>query len=166
MVEPRQTATLLAVARSLHVDATDDVLDLLDRLLAGLLAHSQRVEQRDRLRGLPALDVAARLLRDAVAVLLDPPDAGTGGLPAVFTVLAERGTSRTQLAEAVNAVSELSREPESWVEQLLARYSHVRRFLPALLDGLHLDATAGGQPVLAALDALRNLEGRRNVHPV
>ena len=164
MAEPRRTATLLAAARQLETDATDDVLDLLDRLLAGLLARSQRVEQRDRLRGLPALDVAARSLRDAVAVLLDPPDAGRGGLPAIWVTLEQRGMSRAQLTGAVHAVSELSREPESWVEQLLARYSNIRRFLPALLDGLQLGATTGGQPVLAALDALRSLEGRRQVH--
>jgi len=164
MAEPRRTATLLAVARELETDATDDMLDLLDRLLAGLLARTQRVEQRERLRGLPALDVAARQLRDAVAVLLDPPEGGTGGLLAVWSVLEERGISRAQLADAVDAVGELSREPESWAEQLLSRYSHVRRFLPALLDGLHLGATASGQPVLTALNALRSIEGRRRVH--
>ena len=161
MAEPRRTATLLAVARQLETDATDDLLDLLDRLLAALLARTQRVEQRDRLRGLAALDVAARQLRDAVTVLLDPPD---GGLVAVWSVLEERGISRDQLTAAAEAVGELSREPESWAEQLLSRYSHVRRFLPALLDGLHLGSTAGGQPVFTALDALRNMEGRRRVH--
>jgi len=124
VAEPRRTASLLAAARQLQTDATNDMLDLLDRLLAGLLSRSQRAEQRERLRGLPAFDVAARSLRDAVDVLLDPPDA--------------------QLAE-----------------QLLLRYPHVRRFLPTLLDGLQLGATAGGQPVLTALDALRDLEGRR-----
>ena len=147
--------------RQLQTDATDDLLDLLDRLLAGLLSRSQRAEQRERLRALPAFDVAARSLRDAVDVLLDPPDAGRGGLPAVWAVLEQRGMSRAQLAEAVEAVNELSRQPESWVEQLLLRYPHVRRFLPTLLDGLQLGATVGGQPVLTALDALRDLEGRR-----
>jgi len=163
MAEPRRTASLLAAARQLQTDATDDMLDLLDRLLAGLLSRSQRAEQRERLRGLPALDVAARSLRDAVDVLLDPPDAGRGGLPALWAALEQRGMSHAQLADAVEAVNELSRQPESWVEQLLSRYSHVRRFLPTLLDGLQLSATAGGQPVLTALDALRDLEGRRRV---
>ena len=161
MAEPRRTASLLAAARQLQTDATDDMLDLLDRLLAGLLSRSQRAEQRERLRARPAFDVAARSLRDAVDVLLDPPDAGRGDLPAVWAALEQRGMSRAQLAEAVEAVNELSRQPESWVEQLLLRYPHVRRFLPTLLDGLQLGATVGGQPVLTALDALRDLEGRR-----
>lgn len=115
-------------------------------------------------RGLAALDIAARHLRDAVAVLLDPPDAGRGGLPALWGALEQRGMSRAQLASAVEAVSELSRQPQSWVEQLLSRYSHVRRFLPALLEAVQLGATTGGQPVLTALDALRDLEGRRQVN--
>ncbi len=83
------------------------MLDLLDRLLSGLLARSQRVEARNRLRELPALDVAARSLRDAVAVLLDPPDAGRGGLPALWAALEQRGMSRAQLTDAVDAVGEL-----------------------------------------------------------
>jgi len=120
MAEPRRTATLLAVARQLETDACDDMLDLLDRLLAGLLTRTQRIEQRDRLRGLPALDVAARQLRDAVTVLLDPPDSGAGVLSAVWSVLEERGISRDQLADAVHAVGELSREPASWAEELLS----------------------------------------------
>ncbi len=37
---------------------------------------------RERLRTLPALDLAASQLRDAVKVLLDPP---AGGLPAIWT---------------------------------------------------------------------------------
>ncbi len=163
LAEPRRTATLLAAARTLHADATDDLLDLLDRLLAGLLARSQRSEQRDRLAGLPALDVAARSLRDAVTVLLDPPQDGPDGLPGVWDALEQRGLTRAELATAVAAVTELSRQPESWADQLLSRYSHVRRFLPALLDGLALGATPGGQPVLSALDALRALERRRKV---
>ncbi len=162
MAEPRQTATLLAAALVLQADATDDLLDLLDRLLGGLLSRSQRAEQRDRLRGLPALDVAARSLRHAVTLLLDPPD---DGLPGVWAALDGLGVTRQQLRDAVAAVGELSREPESWVEQLLARYTTVRRFLPALLEGLHLDATAAGQAVLNGLDALRHIGGRRKIDP-
>jgi len=159
MAEPRQTATLLAAARVLEADATDELLDLLDRFLGGLLSRSQRAEQRDRLHGLPALDVAGSL-RHAVALLLDPPE---DGLPGVWAALEGLGVTRAQLTDAVAAVQQLSREPESWAEQLLARYTTVRRFLPALLNGLHLDATPGGQPVLDGLDALRQTEGRRKI---
>ncbi len=75
MTPMRRDAPLLATARQLETAATDDALDLLDQLLGTLLARAQRAGRQERLRTLPALDVAATHLRDAVAVLLDPPKA-------------------------------------------------------------------------------------------
>jgi hypothetical protein len=79
MGEQRRTATLLAAARQLETAAGDDALDLLDQFLGGILARAGRAGIRERLRTLPALDLAAAQLRDAVKVLLDPP---AGGLAA------------------------------------------------------------------------------------
>jgi len=81
MSRQRRTATLLAAARHLETAAGDDVLDLLDQLLGGVLARADRAGSRERLRTLPTLDLAAVQLRDAVKVLLDPP---AGGLDAVW----------------------------------------------------------------------------------
>lgn len=72
----RRTATLLAAARQLQTAAGDDALDLLDQLLGQLLARADRAGMPERLRTLPALDLAAVQLRDAVKVLLDPPAGG------------------------------------------------------------------------------------------
>jgi len=160
MGDQRRTATLLAAARQLETDAGDDALDLLDQLLGGLLARVDRAGVRERLRTLPALDLAASQLRDAVKVLLDPP---AGGLPAIWTAIGRR-VSREQLSAAVEAVDATTRPAvDTHLDDLLARYSLVRRFLPALLATLRLQAAPAGTDVLAAWEALRALEGRRTV---
>jgi len=160
MSEQRRTATLLAVARHLEAAAGDDALDLLDQLLGGILARADRAGARERLRTLPALDLAASQLRDAVKVLLDPP---AGGLPAVWAAIG-RTVSREQLAAAVEAVDATTRPAvDTHLDDLLTRYSLVRRFLPALLATLQLHAAPGGTDVLAAWEALSDLEGRRIV---
>lgn len=160
MTEQRRTATLLAAARQLETDAGDDALDLLDQLLGALLARADRAGTRERLRTLPTLDLAAIQLRDAVKVLLDPP---AGGLPALWAAIG-RTVSREQLAAAVEAVDATTRPAaDTHLQDLLARYSLVRRFLPVLLSAFWLEAAPAGADVLAAWEALRALEGRRTV---
>ena len=67
--------------------------------------------------------------------------------------------SREQLAAAVEAVDATTRpEADTHLEDLLARYGLVRRFLPALLATLRLQAAPGGADVLEAWEALRALE--------
>jgi hypothetical protein len=161
MSEQHRTATLLTAARHLETAAGDDALNLLDQLLAGILARADRAGTREGLRTLPALDLAAAQLRDAVKVLLDPP---TGGLPAVWAAIG-RTVSREQLAAAVEAVDATTRPAaDTHLDDLLTRYSLVRRFLPALLAALRLEAAPGGTAVLDAWEALRTPEGRRSVH--
>jgi len=161
MTPVRRDTTLLAAARQLETSATDDALDLLDQLLGTLLARAQRAGRQERLRTLPALDVAATHLRDAVAVLLDPPE---GGLAAVWDAIVSR-VSRAQLQAAVAAAVDETTRPEvdTHLADLLARYTTVRRFLPALLTTVQLQAAPGGVDQLAAFTALHDLEGRRNV---
>ena len=162
MTPMRRDATLLATARHLQTAATDDALDLLDQLLGALLARAQRTGRQDRLRTLPALDVAATHLRDAVAVLLDPPE---GDLAAVWEAITVKVT-RAQLTAAIAAADETTRpEVDTHLADLLGRYTTVRRFLPALLTTLQLQAAPGGTDALTAFTALRDLEGRRGVLP-
>lgn len=175
MTTGRRDATLLAAARHLQAVATDDALDLLDQLLGSLLARAQRAGRQERIRTLPELDVAATHLRDAVKVLLDPPE---GDLAAVWAAITARVT-REQLQAAVAAVDQTTRpDVDTHLQDLLTRYTTVRRFLPAPLTTLTganpssrtgngsapaLLAAPGGVDVLAAFTALAALEGRRTV---
>lgn len=151
---------MLATARQLQSAASDDALDLLDQLLGSLLARAQRAGRQERLRTLPELDAAATHLRDAVAVLLDPPD---GDLAAVCAAIIGK-VSRAELEAAVAAVTQTTQpQVDTHLADLLARYSTVRRFLPALLTTMTFQAAPGGVDQLAAFTALAALEGRRTI---
>jgi hypothetical protein len=73
----RRTGTMLAALWQLELDATDDALILLDRGTGLLLSHAARKHKDRRYAQLPDLDRAARRLRAAVLVLLDPPAGGS-----------------------------------------------------------------------------------------
>jgi len=72
----RRTATLLAALWQLELDATGDALILLDQVIDVLLSQATREHKDRRYQQLPELDRAARALRAAVLVLLDPPPGG------------------------------------------------------------------------------------------
>ena len=162
MSPKRRTATLLTALWELELDAADDALVLLDGLLDQLLSQAAREHNDDRVKTLPALDVAARRLRSAVLVLLDPPP---GGVDALWHAIGAH-VSRSELMAATEAVNRLAAQPDkdgqdaAFRGELLRRYPSVRRFLPALLAIMPFDASAGGKAVLDALHALRRLEGQ------
>lgn len=163
MSAKRRAATMLAALWQLELDAADDVLVLLDQVLDQLLSQAAREHKDERLRQLPELDRAARRLRAAVLVLLDPPP---GGLEALWAAIGAR-VSRGELETATESVGRLT-PPEldsggqdaAFRAELLRRYPSLRRFLPALLEIMPFEATGAGQPILDALDALRAIEGR------
>ncbi len=104
----RRIATLLAALWQLELDATDDALIVLDRVCGLLLSHAAR-EHKDRRYGeLPDLDRAARRLRAAVLVLLDPP---AGGIEELWSAI-DRHVSRSELERAAATVHELASEPD------------------------------------------------------
>jgi TnpA family transposase len=163
MSPDRRTATLLAALWQLELDATDDALILLDQVTDVLLLQATREHKDRRYAQLPDLDRAARRLRAAVLILLDPPP---GGIEELWSAITEQ-VSRDQLQSAAAAVQQLASEPDAGDGQdaafrgeLLRRYQSLRRFLPIMLDVVSFEAAPAGRPVLDALESLRSLEGR------
>jgi TnpA family transposase len=151
----RRAATLLALVRTLEVTAHDDALDILDLLLADLFAKAERVGKQERLRTLGDLDEAALTLAEATARLLSPK----GGKALMAAYL---GKQRTTLEAAITRVRELARPVDThYEEELLARYTAVRRFLPSVLRTIAFAGAPAGRPVLEALAFLSGLEGQK-----
>ena len=76
MSAQRRDATLLAALWQLELDAADDALMLPDQVVDQLLSQAAREHKDERFKQLSELDRAARRLRAAVLVLLDPPPGG------------------------------------------------------------------------------------------
>jgi TnpA family transposase len=164
LASDRQAATLLAVARHLETTAVDDALDLVDVLLADLVARAERTSAHDQLKALPALGRAARRLATAVDVLLDPPE-DARGLDNLWAAISQR-VSRADLELARAAVAELAPDEDpdaAWRAALVDRYATARRFLPYLLEVICFQPAEGGREVLDALGVLPGLLARRKV---
>ncbi len=89
----------------LELDAADDALILLDQVTDLLLSQATREHNDRRYKQLPELDRAARALRAAVLVLLDPPP---GGIEELWKVIANPSPAASfewrHVARARNAV--------------------------------------------------------------
>ena len=159
----RRTATLLAALWQLELDATDDALILLDQVTDLLLSQATREHKDRRYAQLPELDRAARALRAAVLVLLDPPP---GGIEELWSAIAATSAAASWSSPPTRCTASppsptrtTDRTPRS-ASELLRRYQSLRRFMPILLETVSFDAAPAGRPVLEALESLRALEGR------
>ncbi|WP_414589557.1 Tn3 family transposase [Scytonema sp. PCC 10023] len=155
MPDAKRIATLMTFIHELEYTATDDVIDLLDLLIKGLLAKSQREGQDERLRTLKDLDAAALRLASAVEVILDADYEDAG-----IRVEAFERVSRDKLLLAVEKVKSLARPFEDeLLDTILSRWRYVRIFLPTLLEKIEFSGMDSATPILEALDFLRDIEG-------
>lgn len=165
MPAERRIATLLAFARKLEATATDDALDLFDRLVTDLVSRSQGAERKERMRTIKDLDSAALTLRDACELLLDPELSEGQSLGEARAEIFAR-TGKQDLQKAVARVTEIARPPEEdHRKELLRRWQTARSFLPDLLGAIEFGGTESAHPLLEALQYLRDIDwkSRRSV---
>ncbi|MGY3064199.1 TnpA family transposase [Streptomyces sp. TE3672] len=169
--EPKRTALLTAVVRSLEAAAIDDALDLFALLMATRLINpARRVSDRERLVMLPHLEKASRTVAKAARVLIRELEL-TDEVEADLDVAAlwralEEVVSRAAVNSAVRVVEQLVPEDDGSAEialrqQLTGRYNTVRPFLALLGDSDALGAAQGGRRVLKAVRRLPVLARRK-----
>jgi hypothetical protein len=155
MAPDRRVATLLAFARALEVTATDDALDVFDRLLDDLFHGAVRLGKKKRLETIGDLDTAARVLRDVARVVRDPQCRDTDIRGTVATIHGE-----ALIDAAIAIVDDLARPPDDHYQQeIVDQYPTLRRFLPTLLRTIHFAGIAGTAPLREALEFLAALDG-------
>lgn len=167
LAEPRRTATLTATVMALEADAIDDALDLFDLLIATkVLNPSRRATAADKLKRLPELERASRVLARVGAQLLRAFEDEGGQLDGTTAwAMFEEVAARDRINQAVATVDELVPD-DTGTEgalrvQMTRRYRTVAPFLWQLATVIPWGATAHGQPILNALDRLDSLRGRR-----
>ena len=155
MPPERRIATLVAFAHVFEAVAQDDALDLLSQLITQCLARAEQTGEHERLRTLHDLDAAAICLNVVCKVVLDP-QCEDGQLR---SMIFER-VAREQLERDSATVDTLTRPADDhYYEFLLGNYSTIRRFLPGLLRTIQFEGGKASQPVLRAMQFLRDIEG-------
>lgn len=156
MPDNKRIATLLAFTYLLEYTATDDVIDLFDLLVKGLLSKSKREGEQQRLRTLKDLDAAALKLAEVVEVLIDKECDDINVRIEAFTRV-----SQEQLTQAVAKVKSLARpEDDEYYDLLLSRWRGIRIFLPSLLSQIEFSSSENAAHILDALLFLRAIEGQ------
>ena len=168
--EPKRTAMVTAVVRSLEAAAIDDALDLFALLMqVKLISTAKRATNNDRLSTLPRLEKASRLVTAVWRVLGKEmglvEEHGTD-LDVAALWRAVESVAREEVDAAAATVEELvppgDDAAEAAVRALLAaRYNTVRSFLTLLGESTALGAASGGRRVLAAVQKLPTLSRRR-----
>jgi TnpA family transposase len=169
LIGHRRVATLLATVRELEGASVDDALLLFDLLMSTkLLSRASRVGDKEKLKSLPALRIAAARMAQGWAVMMDAPQVDGEKVTTVSEVWEriERVVSREQLAAAVEMVLQMLPCAEDdgdleWRVELVNRYGTVRGFVEMLASVIPWGATAAGAPIVAALKALPALMARR-----
>jgi TnpA family transposase len=173
LLEPRRTATMVAVTRSLEAEAIDDALDLFALLMASrLISPARRKSSGDRLAMLPKLEKASKLLSKAGRVLVEQLDlvaeADADLDPAALwaAVTDQAGATKDQVLAALDSVEELVLDDDGAAEAalraaLVDKYNTVRPFLKLLGESRALGAAAGGRKVLAEVRRLPDLARRQ-----
>ncbi len=150
----RKIATLLAFAHEIEATAQDDVLDLLDQLIAEKFKQAIKDGRKERLKDLAQLDTATSRLRQACLMLLDDSLPDSDVRQAIFQRI-----SREELTEATILVDQKSTsQPPHYYDQLRASYRSIRRFLPTLLKTIEFQSLSSSRPLLEAWEFLRRLD--------
>jgi hypothetical protein len=169
----RRVATLLSTG-GLEGSSVDDALLLFDLLMATkLLAGAARAGNREKLRNLPKLQVAAVRMAAAWKVALGTrQEVGdkAATMPEVMSAV-DQVVSREKLAAAVETVfallpaaAEADAEDDNdleWRAELAGRYATVRPFIELLASVVPWGCTAAGTQIVAALRALPKLMARK-----
>lgn len=174
--ENRRAATLLATVRHLEAVSVDDALLLFDLLMTTkLLSQASRAGDKEKLKSLPRLRVAAARLAAAWAIVRDTPQTKVGQDGAEKDTTATevvdavvQVVSREQLEAALETVAELLPLPSTeddgdleWRAELVDRYATVKPFIEQLASVVPWGATAAGSPIVAAVKALPRVTAAR-----
>jgi len=151
-VEPKRSALMLCWLWRLRTRLIDTALTISNDLVAGLLRRAKNSAEREIQWRQKRVGPVLQLCREVVLLLLDKtvPDA---------QVRAE--IRRRYSEELLQSLSEecevLGRSMDRlYVDELRRRYSYARRFAPRLLESFVLRTTGPEEPVLKAVEYLRD----------
>ena len=161
MNDERRYPTLLALLQRAHEEVTDETLEMFDRCLAQTDARAGRDLKQARLRVADSTDEKVRMLRDVLGLVADRDIADEKLRAAIIDHLTEE-----VLLAAIAECDELARPEDGGHFELFAdRYGYLRQFAPAFLAAFDFRSNQPGDPLLAAIEVLRELNatGRRAV---
>lgn len=148
----RRLAMLIASMIEMEAGLTDAALVMVEKMVGALFRRADR-NRSDRLLG------QARMLKDTARFharlgrLL--VDARASGRDAFRTIDAKVGWE--QLERSIRFAEDLTRSADDGLEEVVERYTAVRRFAPTFLAAFTFRTARSGDPLLGAIEVLRTM---------
>jgi TnpA family transposase len=150
---PRRLATLIVFAREIETSLTDAALAMFDKMLGAVFRRADRAHRDNVVDRAETLDASARALLDMAKAMLAAKANNEDQVAAVERALGwER--LKTLVAETETAVADT--RPDN-LGEVVERYASVRRMSPVILGAFVFRSWKGNDPLLAALDVVREL---------
>lgn len=159
--DERRYATLAALAIEGMATVTDELVDLHDRIMIKMFSAAKNKHQEQFQKQGKAINDKVRLYSQIGRALVEAKEAGGDLYAAIEAVM-----PWTEFELSVTEAAQLARPATFDHLQLIEeQYSTLRRYTPEFLDVLKLKAAPAAQPVLDAIDVVRemNLTGTRKV---
>ncbi len=149
----RRYATLAAVVLESTATVIDELVDLHDRILVKLFSSAKNKHQQQFQKQGKAINDKVRLYSKIGQALLEAKESGSDPYAAIEAVI-----PWDEFTESVSEAELLAR-PEGFDHLHLVgeNFATLRRYTPALLEVLELRAAPAAQGVLAAVQALREM---------
>jgi hypothetical protein len=149
----RRRAILAATVLDLEARLTDAVLDMADKLIGGLFAKARNTARRRSAASASDVGRLMRLFHGTIEALAAAQENDTDAFEAV-----DDAVGWPKLLRARDQVRDLAAlAGEDPLMRAADRWKTLRKFAPALIEALQFRATRPGDPMLAALRLLADL---------
>ena len=149
----RRYATLVALAVEGIATATDEIIDLHDRIMGKLFNTAKNKHQQQFQASGKAINEKVRLYGRIGQALLEARQTGRDPFAAIEAVM-----SWHAFAESVTEAQKLAQPEEfDFLHRIGESYATLRRYAPAFLDVLKLQAAPAAKDLLNAIALLRSL---------
>jgi TnpA family transposase len=149
----RRYATLVALAVEATATITDEIIDLHDRIVGKLFNTARHRHQEQFQAAGKAINDKLLIYGQVGQALLNARGCGCDPFAAIEAVM-----PWDRFAQSVAEAQKLA-EPEDFdfLYRIGENYPTVRRYAPEFLDSLHFEAAPAAEPVLEAIELLREL---------
>ena len=153
---PRRLATLVVFVRENEASLTDAALALFDKMLGGVFRRAEQKHKEHVVDRAKTLDASTRALLGMAKAMLTAKDSGADQVETVESAIGwER--LKTLVTEADKVVAGTR---DDNLGEIVDRYPTVRRMVPLLLGAFVFRSWKSDDPLLAALDVLRDVHAK------
>ena len=157
----RRYATLMAIVLETRATLIDEIVDMHDRMIGTLFNRAKRTHAEEFQQSGKVINEKVRLYWRIGEALLEAKQKGSDPFAAIETIIPWEDFTRS-----VTEAQKLAQaEDFDYLNRIGDGYAQIRRYAPAFLEALQLEATPAARDIIDAIETLKlmNSENARKV---